>query len=234
MRIGAKRIQLIILYTCVLVGFVLISILGSKAVSVLSEESVFKHRNTVVIDAGHGKPDGGTTSCTGVTEDVINLDIALRLDDLMHLLGIDTLMVRKDEQSIYSEGESIAKKKISDLKNRVNLVNNTENAILISIHQNYFPDSKYSGAQVFCINQESKKLANMLQGEFIRTLNENSRRQVKNGKGIYLLEHTSCIGVLVECGFLSNPNEENLLRSDAYQKNICCVIASSLSTYLNS
>lgn len=234
MKVRKKRFRLTSIYLIVLLGFILISFFYSKAVTVLSEQSDFKHNNTIVIDAGHGKPDGGTTSCTGVTEDVINLEIALRLDDLMHLLGINTVMVRRDEQSIYTEGESIAKKKISDLKNRVNLVNNAENAILVSIHQNFFPDSKYSGAQVFYNDKDSRELAKLLQNEFTRTLNIGSKRQVKGGKGIYLLEHINCTGVLVECGFLSNPQEEYLLRNDNYQKKICCVIASSLSAYMNS
>ena len=228
-----KNYHIILVYILVLGVLIGIAYGSSKAVTVLSEKNPFTAENTIIIDAGHGDPDGGTTSCTGITESVINLEIAMRLDDLMHLLGINTIMTRKNAQSIYTEGESIAKKKVSDLKNRVNLINNTKNPILVSIHQNYFQDGRYSGAQVFYNrNENSKQLAAYMQKEFISTLNSGSNRQPKIGQGIYLLEHINCTGILVECGFLSNPQEEYILRTEAYQKKVCCVIAACISSYL--
>ncbi len=230
-----KKGKIVIIYALVLAIVISIAFWGSKAVTVITEQAPFTSQNTVIIDAGHGEPDGGTTSCTGIKESDINLEIALRLDDLMHLLGINTIMVRITSDSVYTEGETIAKKKISDLKNRVSLVNNTENATLVSIHQNYFSSSKYSGAQVFYNdNINSKELAEILQKDFIANLNPESKRQPKKGSGIYLLENIACTGILIECGFLSNPQEEYNLRTGEYQKNLCCVIAACLSTYLNA
>ena len=130
---------------------------------------------------------------------------------------------------------TIAAKKVSDLKERARIVRETEDALLVSIHQNYFPQEKYSGAQVFYSNSdESRNLAKNLQESLVKTLNPGSKRMAKKAEGVYLMEHIDCPGVLVECGFLSNYKEEELLRSPVYQKKLCAVIASAVSTFLNT
>lgn len=208
---------------------------GSKAVTVIAEHSPPDRSHCIIIDAGHGGVDGGATSCTGITESAYNLEISLRLNDLFRLLGYDTRMIRSTDISVYTKGETIAQKKISDLKERVRITNETENALLISIHQNTFPDSRYSGAQVFYASTEgSKVLARQLQTAFIDALNPGSRRQCKKSDGIYLMEHITRPGILVECGFLSNPQEEANLRSRKYQQKLCCVIASIVGSYLSN
>lgn len=204
-----------------------------KAVSTIAENKSVTRYYTIIIDAGHGGVDGGATSCTGVLESQINLEIALRLEDLCHLLGFQTRMIRTTDESIYTEGKTIAAKKASDLRQRVGIVNGTENAILISIHQNMFADSQYSGAQVFYApTNGSHDLAKIMQGSLVESLNPGSKRQCKAASGIYLLQHIERIGVLIECGFLSNPQEEAKLREETYQQNLCCVIVSGLSRYL--
>lgn len=232
----SKRIRYQVLmpaYLVVLSIFLLAAVAGSKAVSVMTEKKPIASRKCVIIDAGHGGVDGGSTSCTGVLESALNLEIALRLNDLMHLLGIDTQMIRTTDESVYTEGESIAAKKVSDLKQRVKVVNSTENSILISIHQNYFSDQRYHGAQVFYApTPHSVELAKMLQGSLVRTVNPESRRQVKKADGIYLMQKIICPGILLECGFLSNPAEEANLRNEAYQKKLCVVVCAITSTYL--
>jgi N-acetylmuramoyl-L-alanine amidase len=208
---------------------------GSKAVAVLSESASISGRKTVVVDAGHGGVDGGATSCTGVLESQFNLEIAQKLNDLLNLLGINTVMIRNTDCSVYTEGETIAQKKVSDLKERVRIVNSTDNCILVSIHQNLFSDGKYSGAQVFYAPTEgSQMIAKSMQASFIKTLNPHSHRQEKKADSIYLMQHINCPGVLVECGFLSNPQEEYLLRTKDYQQKVCCVIACTISNYLYS
>ena len=134
-----KKSMLVMIPSCCLVflGILLLAMLGNKAVTVLSENAPLKSRHCFIIDAGHGGVDGGAVSCTGVYESRINLEIALRLNDLMHLLGYDTKMIRSEDISIYTYGETIAAKKSSDLKERVRIVNETENGILLSIHQNH-------------------------------------------------------------------------------------------------
>ncbi len=221
-----------LLILCLLLGA---AFAGSKVVTVATENAPVAGRHCVVIDAGHGGVDGGAVSCTGVFESALNLEIALRLDDLMHLLGINTSMIRTTDISIHTEGESIAAKKVSDLKQRVGIANSTNNALLISIHQNYYSDSRYSGTQVFYANtQNSDTFAKKMQDLFISTINQGSKRQAKKATGVYLMQHIRCTGILVECGFLSNPQEESKLRSAEYQKRICCVIASAASLFLNS
>lgn len=233
-----KRIRyftLLPVYIVVLVAFLLLAIGGSRAVTVLSENAPIINRKVVVIDPGHGGVDGGATSVTGVLESQLNLEIALRLNDLMHLLGIDTVMIRQTDCSVYTEGETIAQKKVSDLKQRVRVVNNTPNATLVSIHQNLFVDEMYSGAQVFYApTQGSQDLAKQMQTAFIHTINPESNRKSKKAESIYLMQHIHCPGILIECGFISNHQEEAKLRNPEYQKQLCAVIASVLSSFLNS
>lgn len=208
---------------------------ANQAVTTIAENTPIDRSHTLVIDAGHGGEDGGATSCTGVMESQINLEIALRLRDLCNLLGYQTLMIRTSDVSVYTEGNSIAAKKVSDLRQRVRIVNETEDGILISIHQNTFPVGKYSGAQVFYNDsQDARNLAERIQSVFVQTINPGSNRKCKPSDGIYLMEKVEKPGVLVECGFLSNPEEEAKLRTAQYQQKICCVIVCALSSYLKA
>lgn len=221
-------------YVLIVLCFLFAAIGGSRAITVIAENTPITGGKCVVIDPGHGGEDGGAVSCTGVTESTFNLDIALRLNDLMHLLGIDTVMTRDTDRSIHTQGETIAARKVSDLKERVKLANGVENAILVSIHQNHFPDSRYSGAQVFYkTDNESTELAARLQTAFVQTINHGSNRKSKKADGIYLMEKVQLPAVLVECGFLSNYQEEAKLRDSHYQKQVAAVIAAVCSTYLH-
>ena len=222
-------------YVVVLAVFLALGIWVSKAVTAISASAPISDRKTVIIDAGHGGVDGGATSCTGVLESQINLEIALKLDDLMHLLGINTSMIRTTDCSVFTEGETIAQKKVSDLKERVRIVNSVDNGLLISIHQNHFSNDKYSGAQVFYAQTDgSKQLAGNLQKTLIQTINPDSHRAIKKADSVYLMQHIQCTGILIECGFLSNSREEYLLRDDVYQNKLCSVIATTVSNHLFS
>ena len=225
--------ELVPFYIFILLGCLMLTHFGSRAITVMAENAPIEDRVRIVVDAGHGGIDSGATSCSGVAESQLNLEIAFRLRDLLHFLGHDTVMVRTTDTSIHTEGSTIAAQKISDLKERAKLVNSTENSLLLSIHQNTFQDSRYSGAQVFYApDPESEELAKLLQSAMIQNLNPGSKRKSKPSDGIYLMQHITCPGVLVECGFLSNPTEEAKLRDEHYQQQICCVIAASLSMEL--
>lgn len=219
---------------CIILALTLLGThLGNRAVSVMAQIMPVPRKHTIVIDPGHGGVDGGATSCTGVLESRFNLEISKRLNDLFQFLGHHTVMIRTEDISVYTEGDTIARKKMSDLKERVRVINQTENAVLLSIHQNIFPDGKYSGAQVFYAGTDgSQCLAKKLQKAFVSYLNPDSHRQEKKSSGIYLMEHINCPGVLIECGFLSNPEEEGRLRSENYQKNLCAVIACTVDQNL--
>ena len=233
MRKRIDYISFVPIYAVILFVLLSVTIGGSRIITALSENVTVNSKNTVVVDAGHGGVDGGATSCTGVLESQFNLEISQKLNDLLNLLGINTIMIRDKDCSVYTEGNTIAQKKISDLKERVRIVNSTENCLLVSIHQNLFSDGKYSGAQVFYAPTEgSQILAKSIQNTFHRTINLESHRQEKKAESIYLMQHINCPGVLVECGFLSNPQEEYLLRTKSYQQKVCAVIACSISNFL--
>ena len=175
---------------------------------------------TVVLDAGHGGEDGGATGVSGTSEAALNLDISLRLRDLLRLCGVRVSMIRETDTAVYSDGcRTISEKKVSDIKNRTETVNQTEDALLLSVHQNFFTEGKYHGAQVFYAKTPG--------------LEPGNRRQCKKSDGVYLMEHIGCTGVLVECGFLSNYEEEQRLLQPEYQKKLAAVIAGTLSVWLS-
>lgn len=226
--------SIILFYILIVCIFLSATYLGSAVTTVIAQMIPMEREHTIIIDAGHGGVDGGATSCTGILESQYNLEIALRLNDLMHLLGRDTRMIRTTDISVYTEGNTIAQKKISDLKERVRVVNETDHALLISIHQNTFSDSQYRGAQIFYGPKgEGKAVATAIQTSFCETLNPGSNRICKPADGIYLMQHINCTGILVECGFLSNPQEEACLRSSEYQKKLCCVIGAGVCNFLD-
>ena len=230
---GKRLSGLFLIYFTVLSLFLVIAQLTNVCTTAVVQMQPVRRQNTVVIDAGHGGEDGGAVSCTGRMESAYNLEIGLKLNDLLHLLGFRTRMIRTSDESVYKEGDSIAAKKVSDLKERVRMVNETDNGILVSIHQNTFPDSRYHGAQVFYGPKgESLALAEAMQWTFCEAINPGSNRKIKKADGIYLMQHIDCTGILVECGFLSNPQEEILLRSNDYQRKLVCVIGGTLSQFL--
>ena len=187
----------------------------------------------IVIDAGHGAPDGGTTGVSGIREDEINLAIAKRLEAALALLGLDTAMTRTGPDCIATEGETIRRKKQSDLQNRAALINGLPSAVVVSIHQNHFPDPRYSGPQVFYAGG-GEALAQSAQQALTAVLAPGSKRQTKAAAGIYLMEHMDHPGILVECGFLSNPEEERKLSDPVHQKKIAAILAAVVAGFVHS
>lgn len=222
------------LYLLAAAVFLSVTVVGDSAVTAWVERNaLITRKSVVVIDAGHGGEDGGAVSCTGVSESTINLQIALRLEALMHLLGYETKMIRTSDVSVSTEGRTIAARKASDLRNRVRMVNETQNGVLVSVHQNLFAESRYSGAQVFYNGVGcARELAFSLQTAFVASINPDSNRKSKASQGVYLMEKAQRPAVLVECGFLSNPEEEAALRTGEYQKKIACVIGATLASFL--
>jgi len=189
----------------------------------------------VVIDAGHGGEDGGATSISGARESRINLEIAHRADDLLAFLGYRTRMVRTGDEAVYdSSAKTISEKKVSDLKNHVKLVGETPGALLLSIHQNTFSDGKYAGAQVFFAPTDgSQELAENVQASLRALVDPNNHRKVKRADSVYLMNHIQCPGVLVECGFLSNREEDRLLQTPDYQKKLTLAIADGIAAWVS-
>ena len=231
----AKSFRLAAVYVVTIGFFAGCAYCASIVTTTIAEIIPLKRLHVIVIDAGHGGIDGGATSCSGVLESGLNLEIALRLDDLFHLLGYQTVMIRRTDISVYTTGETIASQKMSDLRQRVRIVEESENPGLISIHQNTFQDTRYHGAQVFYASgEESREFARLLQAQLIATVNPGSHRAIKKADGVYLMQHVTCPAVLLECGFLSNPKEESKLRTREYQQQLCCVIAATTGGFLSN
>jgi len=206
-----------------------------RAASTMSSGGMVYGRKTIILDAGHGGIDGGAISCTGELESKINMQITEKLRDLFHLMGYQTLMIRDSNISVHTNGETIAQKKISDLKERVRIVNSQKDAILISIHQNTFPEEYYSGSQVFYAKTAgSDELAKSLQGSLVKNIAPDNKRKSKQGSGIFLLDHINKTGVLIECGFLSNREEEARLSDHEYQKKLCASICVAVCGFLTN
>lgn len=187
----------------------------------------------LVLDAGHGGEDGGAVSVTGAYESHINLAIALKMEQLCGLFGVDVVMVRTEDCSLKdANAQTLAEMKRSDLKNRVNLINSTPTAVLISIHQNYFAGSN-QGAQVFYApTQASKAWAKHCQTTLVTSLDPQNHRQSKQiTKDIYLMNHIDCPAILVECGFLSDKEEAVRLETGIYQTKLALTILNSYMTY---
>lgn len=183
--------------------------------------------HTLILDAGHGGEDGGAVSLSGVAESGINLSIVLKMDQIAGLYGVHTVLIRTTDTSIAdSSAQTLREKKRSDLYNRVAVVNKTPGAVLISVHQNNYPSKSASGPQVFFHDdEESKGWAEQTQALLQSTLNSDKERQAtKIAKTVYLMNHINCRAILVECGFLSNPAEDQLLQQEEYQTKIALVL----------
>lgn len=181
-----------------------------------------------ILDAGHGGEDGGAVSVSGVPESQVNLAVALHLDQMLGLLGQPALLLREEDVSLHTpEAESLREKKRSDLMERVRMVNELPEATLVSLHQNSFPQGQYWGTQLFWSPTDgSMELAKELQALIQETLQPENRRAAKEvDPAVYLMNHVQGRAVLVECGFLSNPEEEALLLSPGYQIKVAAVLA---------
>ena len=184
----------------------------------------------LIIDAGHGGEDGGATTAEGVPESGINLAIACKLEALAGLLGVETVMTRESQDISYPESAATtAQRKQSDQKARIELINAQENAVLISIHQNFFPDTRPSGCQVLYGKPEgSRELGELTHKNMTEALCPSSRRVAAPiSEDIYLMRAAKCTSILVECGFLSNRNEAALLLTDDYQLKISALLLAS-------
>ena len=194
---------------------------------------------TIIIDAGHGGFDGGASTDDGVPEKDINLNIALFLEDYLRVLGYDVIMTRKSDISLEDDSSmSIRKKKTSDIHNRLKMMDDHDNSIFVSIHQNHFHQEKYSGMQVFysrCFSEKSSLLAQSIQDSTVNLLQPDNERQIKQiGTSVFLIYNAVRPAVLVECGFLSNIEESEKLKTESYQKKIAFSIALGIINYINS
>jgi N-acetylmuramoyl-L-alanine amidase len=189
------------------------------------------HRHTVgsrvvIIDAGHGGIDGGAIGKNGTIEKNINLDISQKVKAYLESGGDSCIMIREVDEGLYSEYGTIRNKKNEDLKNRKDIISKYRADMFISIHLNSFPQSQYYGAQVFYPedSEDSRILAKLVQEELLKILDRGNKRVEKASDSYYLLKDNPVPSILIECGFLSNPEEESLLRDENYRNKIAWAI----------
>jgi len=188
----------------------------------------------IVVDAGHGKPDEGAESSRGTTEAETNLKIALKLQNLLEQSGSSVILTRSDENAIYDiDSKTLRQKKISDIRNRVKIGNESSADIFVSIHLNKIPQQQYDGWQTFynAQNAEGQKLAVSIQNNLNDAIQKENNRVAKSIDNIYIVKHVEIPTTIVECGFLSNPDEEKLLLEDEYQNKLAWGIYNGIIDY---
>lgn len=233
-----KKIQNVVCVALVCVFALVWFFSKDISVSVPASSNVQTNMNkkVIVLDAGHGGIDGGCVSVNGVAEKGINLSIVQTLRDSLDILGFDVVCTREDDRSIHDIGvEGIAKQKLSDMKNRLDIINRYDDALVVSVHQNQFVDPRYSGAQMFYAkeNDDSRRLAECMKKQFVALLQPSNERETKPvGKEMYLIHNAKSPALMVECGFLSNPDEAKLLESADYQKKVAFTILTGTQEYL--
>ena len=191
---------------------------------------------TIIIDAGHGTPDEGAQSSSGTTEAQTNLKIALKLQNLLEQNGSKVILTRSDENGIYDiDKNTLREMKVSDIKNRVKIGNESSADICVSIHLNKGDNSQYTGWQTFYKKSDDsgKRLAVDIQEELRNSIQEENKRTAHEISNIYLVDHVEIPITIVECGFLSNPQEANKLLTDEYQNKVAWGIFSGIQLYFN-
>lgn len=205
-----------------------------------AEKSRKGNRPTVVLDAGHGGEDGGAVGIDGTYEKNVNLAVAMRVRDLLEASGYEVITTRDEDRAIYDDGAgTLRQKKKSDLKNRLEIMksNSGEKTIFLSVHQNKFPDSKYFGSQIFYSRNDpgSRELANYVRESIVGLIQPENTREIKPAeKEIYLLHNASVPAAVVECGFLSNPEEARKLNDPEYQDKMAfCIFCGVINYFTN-
>lgn len=188
----------------------------------------------IVLDAGHGVPDEGAESSNGTTEAETNLKIALKVQSLLEQSGATVILTRSDENAIYDlDSKTLREKKVSDIHNRVKIGNESSADIFVSIHLNKIPQNQYWGWQCFYQdgNEKSTKLAKSLQNNLNEAIQKENKRVPMKLDTVYIMKHVEIPISIVECGFLSNPEEERLLLEDEYQNKLAWGIYNGIIDY---
>ena len=239
--LNLRKYNLVAVKNTAIVGFiVLVAIVFGFFAKIYSFdfaiETVAKER-LIILDAGHGGEDPGASSADGIFEKDLNFEITMLLGQMLTEKGYTVIYTRTEDKLLYGPDENIKGiRKISDLKNRCKIAKEYPESLFISIHMNSFGSSRYSGLQVYysTSGEGSEHLANCIQSAVKRELQPENNRKIKPGKDIYILENTDNVGVLIECGFLTNVEEAKKLSEKEYQKMLCFSIICGIIDYMNS
>ena len=233
-RFNKKRIVFILIWTILPIGIFMIQTANDNLNKTVLTMSVPVTNRTIIVDAGHGGEDGGAVSSNGVSEAQINLSIALKLQNLLEQSGATVVLTRSDENAIYDiDKKTLRQKKNSDLKNRVKIGNTSSADIFVSIHLNKIDQSQYYGWQTFYKNgnEQGKKLATCIQNNLNEAIQKENKRTPLKISDVYIIKNVEIPTTIVECGFLSNPEEEKQLQTDEYQNRLAWGIYNGIMDY---
>ena len=221
-----ERIMAVLLIGC----FLLLSWHAARASAETGEKK--QDNRTVVVDPGHGGKDPGMTGADGLEEKGINLEISLKLRDILEKQGFNVVLTRDTDRGLYDEDAS--GKKLQDLQRRTELIRKAEPLLTVSIHQNSYSDPDVKGPQVFYFqgSDEGKSLAEALQKSLNEKLEIADPRSVKGNSSYYLLKKSPSVTVIAECGFLTNPSEAEKLQDEAYQYKVAEALTEGIEAYL--
>lgn len=227
------KIRNYILYIAIIAAACIgIYAVGGHIVSLSSNSSAVKEKQLIILDPGHGGEDGGATGIDGTLEKDLNLQVSLKLRDILTVMGYEVIMTRESDISIHDEeADTTRERKHTDLINRAGMIEKNPDCLYIGIHMNKFPDGKYSGTQVFYSdnNKQSESLADSIQKSVvIKTQPKNTRAIKKATDDIYILKTAQAPAVMVECGFVSNEAELANLKNSDYQSTLAFAIAAGI------
>lgn len=220
-----RKVVLILL--CILPVVSVLLVLYNKAIPSFAGNRPY----TVVLDAGHGAPDGGAVGLNGTEEQEINLKITLKLREILENRGVKVIMTREDSNSICdSNAKTLHEMKISDMKKRLSIINNSGADLFLSIHMNSFTNSNASGLHIFYSRNhpEAEPVASAIQDSIAEITGAKTHSVKSASDTLYLMKNPKPPSILVECGFISNPNEEKLLNDENYQAKIAFAIANAI------
>lgn len=214
-------------------AMVLVARETAQLVTVWKEQENTVTQKCVVIDAGHGGIDPGKVGINNALEKDINLSIAMKVKQYLEQQDIKVVMTRQDDKGLYQESDS--NKKVCDMKARLKLIEDTNPLLAVSIHQNSYPEESVNGVQVFYYKDsvQGEKAALLMQEQMIQTLKPKKERVAKENGSYYLLKKTSVPIIIIECGFLSNQNEAQLLTTEEYQNHVAWAIHMGILRYIN-
>lgn len=223
-----KKSIVIIFCICIVVAGSIVS------ARMLGKIEVFKSgvSKTIVIDPGHGGSDPGKVGIDGSLEKDINLAISMYLKKELQSKNYKVVMTREKDTGLYDEGDT--NKKTADLNKRIEIMNNSNASLVVSIHQNSFTDESSRGAQVFyqSTSEEGKKFAGIMQKKIVSCMDDGNHRVEKANSDYYILKNSTPVAIIIECGFLSNQKEAVLLNDSAYQKKMAVAIAQGIYEYI--
>lgn len=216
----------------------LIAVFGYVKSEILPTDANYTETKTVIIDAGHGGFDGGAAANDGTVEKNINLQISKKIAGILRFNGYNVIMTRNSDTGTEDDvSDTIAKRKKSDLENRLQVMKENTDSVFVSIHLNKFTTSAANGAQVFYTKNFSlaQHLANAVQTSIISLVQPQNKRVVKQGTdSTYLLKNAVVPAIIVECGFLSNKAELEKLKTDDYQSQMAFAIAKGICDFQNT